>query len=98
MSKYLRIAILTFFMVGVTSLLASERSFLLNGLDSKVQISKPGKIDFVEPGEDIVNILDISDPANPELAVNLLLSNSNHYYCLLLTILDPPDRPVIRPF
>ena len=88
MSKYLRIAILTFFVLGVTSLLASERSFLLNGLDSKVQISKPGKIDFVEPGEDILNILDISDPANPKLAANLLLSNS---------LFGPPTNLQINP-
>ncbi len=88
MSKFLRFAVLTLFILKSTSPIASERSFLLNGIDSKVQISVPGKIDFVEPGDDIVNILDITDPANPVLAANLVLSNS---------LFGPPTNLQITP-
>jgi len=66
-------AVLSALMANVTH---AQRSFLLNGLDSKVVINAPGKLEFVEPGTDIVNILDISDPRNPKLAANLALSNS----------------------
>ena len=52
------------------------KSFLLNGIDSKVDFSEPGKIKFVEPGIDLVNIMDISDPARPRTIANLPLSNS----------------------
>jgi len=36
----------------------------------------PGKIQFVEPGIDLVNIMDISDPSRPRTVANLPLSNS----------------------
>jgi DNA-binding beta-propeller fold protein YncE len=54
----------------------ADRAFLLNGLDSKVDFSEPGKIKFVEPGTDLVNIMDISNPAQPRTVANLPLSNS----------------------
>ena len=44
------------------------KAFLLNGIDTKVDFSTPGKIQFVEPGTDLVNIMDISDPAHPRTA------------------------------
>ncbi|MGD8788608.1 MAG: YncE family protein, partial [Burkholderiales bacterium] len=47
-----------------------------NGIDTKVDFSAPGKIQFVEPGTDLVNIMDISDPARPRTVANLPLSNS----------------------
>ena len=78
----------TIFILNSTNTIASDRSFLLNGIDSKVQILVPGKLDFVEPGDDIVNILDISDPANPSLAANLELSNS---------LFGPPTNLQITP-
>lgn len=52
------------------------KAFLLNGIDTKVDFSTPGKIQFVEPGTDLVNIMDISDPAHPRTVANLPLSNS----------------------
>ncbi len=52
------------------------KSFLLNGIDTKVDFSTPGKIQFVEPGIDLVNIMDISDPARPRTVANLPISNS----------------------
>jgi len=52
------------------------KSFLLNGIDTKVDFSTPGKIQFVEPGIDLVNIMDIRDPAHPRTVANLPLSNS----------------------
>lgn len=52
------------------------KSFLLNGIDTKVDFSTPGKIQFVKPGTDLVNIMDISDPAHPHTVANLPLSNS----------------------
>ena len=51
-------------------------AFLLNGIDTKVDFSTPGKIQFVEPGTDLVNVMDISDPAHPRTVANLPLSNS----------------------
>ena len=54
----------------------AEKSFLLNGIDTKVDFSTPGKIQFVEPGIDLVNIMDISDPARPRTVANLPISNS----------------------
>jgi hypothetical protein len=41
----------------------AERAFLLNGIDTKVDVSTPEKIQFVEPDIDLANIMDISDPA-----------------------------------
>ena len=52
------------------------KAFLLNGIDSKVQINAPGKLEFVEPQDDLINIMDISDPAHPRTVANLPLSNS----------------------
>ena len=66
----------------------AERAFLLNGLDSKVDFSEPGKIEFVEPGTDLVNIMDISDPARPRTVANLPLSNS---------LFGPPTNLQISP-
>ena len=54
----------------------ADRSFLLNGIDSKVRFSEPGKLEFIEPGEDLVNILDITNPSRPVTVANLKLSNS----------------------
>lgn len=54
----------------------ADKSFLLNGIDTKVDFSTPGKIQFVEPGIDLVNIMDISDPARPRTIANLPISNS----------------------
>lgn len=54
----------------------ADRAFLLNGIDTKVDFSTPGKIQFVEPGIDLVNIMDISDPARPRTVANLPISNS----------------------
>lgn len=54
----------------------AAKSFLLNGIDTKVDFSVPGEIKFVEPGIDLVNIMDISDPARPRTVANLPLSNS----------------------
>ncbi len=88
MSNFFNFLTLFLFVITNTSSIASERSFLLNGIDSKVAISIAGKIDFVEPGDDIVNILDISDPANPTLAGNLVLSNS---------LFGPPTNLQITP-
>ena len=54
----------------------ADKSFLLNGIDTKVDFSVPGKLEFVEPGIDLVNIMDISNPARPRTVANLPLSNS----------------------
>lgn len=78
---------LSVFLSGAGAAIA-ERSFILNGIDNKVQITTPGKIEFIEPGNDVVNILDISDPAKPVLAVNLRLSNS---------LFGPPTNLQIAP-
>ena len=51
-------------------------AYLLNGLDSKVGFSVPGRLDLVEPRDDLLNIMDISDPAHPRTVANLPLSNS----------------------
>jgi DNA-binding beta-propeller fold protein YncE len=52
------------------------KSFLLNGLDSKVDFGETGAPVFLAPGDDLVNIMDISDPAHPRTVANLPLSNS----------------------
>ena len=54
----------------------AEKSYLLNGLDSKVGFSDSGAAVFLAPGDDLVNIMDISDPAHPRTVANLPLSNS----------------------
>ena len=54
----------------------ADKSFLLNGLDSKVGFSASGAAVFLEPGQDLINIMDISDPAHPRTVANLPLSNS----------------------
>lgn len=51
-------------------------SYLLNGLDSKVGFSDLGAPVFLEPGDDLINIMDISDPGHPRTVANLPLSNS----------------------
>ncbi len=66
-------AVLSF---SIATTAQAGKSFLLNGLDSKVDFSEPGKIKFVEPGTDLVNIMDISNPARPRTVANLPLSNS----------------------
>jgi len=72
---FLRIAVAL--LLSSTALAAqADRSFLLNGIDTKVDFSVPGKIQFVEPGIDLVNIMDISDPSRPRTVANLPLSNS----------------------
>ena len=66
----------------------AEKSFLLNGLDTKVDFSTPGKIQFVEPGIDLINIMDIGDPARPRTVANLPISNS---------IFGPPTNLQVTP-
>jgi DNA-binding beta-propeller fold protein YncE len=66
----------------------AEKSFLLNGIDTKVDFSMPGKIQFVEPGIDLVNIMDISDPARPRTVANLPISNS---------VFGPPTNLQVTP-
>ena len=64
-------------LLGSTAITAhAEKSFLLNGIDTKVDFSVPGKIQFAEPGIDLVNIMDISNPARPRTVANLPISNS----------------------
>ena len=79
------VAILAFLAVPAAQ---ADRAFLLNGLDSKVDFSEPGKIKFVEPGTDLVNIMDISNPAQPRTVANLPLSNS---------LFGPPTNLQITP-
>ena len=64
------------------------KSFLLNGLDSKVGFSESGSPVFLAPGDDLVNIMDISDPAHPRTVANLPLSNS---------LFGPPTNLQITP-
>jgi len=72
-----KIARFALVLIGSMSLTAhAGKAFLLNGIDTKVDFSTPGKIQFVEPGTDLVNIMDISDPAHPRTVANLPLSNS----------------------
>ena len=66
----------------------AERAFLLNGLDTKVDFSMPGNIQFVEPGIDLVNIMDISNPARPRTVANLPISNS---------VFGPPTNLQVTP-
>lgn len=66
----------------------ADKSFLLNGLDTKVDFSTPGKIQFVEPGIDLINIMDISDPARPRTVANLPISNS---------VFGPPTNLQVTP-
>jgi DNA-binding beta-propeller fold protein YncE len=63
-------------------------SYLLNGLDSKVGFSDTGAPVFLAPGDDLVNIMDISDPAHPRTIANLPLSNS---------LFGPPTNLQITP-
>jgi len=79
------VVLLTFAAVSAAQ---AERSFLLNGIDTKVDFSEPGKIRFVEPGTDLVNIMDISNPARPRTVANLPLSNS---------LFGPPTNLQITP-
>ena len=72
--KIARFALVLMFTLSLTA--HAGKSFLLNGIDTKVDFSTPGKIQFVEPGTDLVNIMDISDPAHPRTVANLPLSNS----------------------
>ncbi len=64
------------------------KSYLLNGLDSKVGFNDAGDPVFLEPGDDLVNIMDISDPARPRTIANLPLSNS---------LFGPPTNLQITP-
>jgi len=59
-TKTLAASAAAFLVFSVASTAQAGKSFLLNGLDSKVDFSEPGKIKFVEPGTDLVNIMDIS--------------------------------------
>ena len=77
-----------FLILSVATAAQAGKSFLLNGLDSKVDFSEPGKIKFVEPGTDLVNIMDISNPAQPRTVANLPLSNS---------LFGPPTNLQITP-
>lgn len=73
---------------STTQTARAERAFLLNGIDTKVDFSTPGKIQFVEPGIDLVNIMDISDPARPRTIANLPISNS---------VFGPPTNLQVTP-
>ncbi len=75
-TKLLAAGAAVFLVFTVAPAAHAGKSFLLNGLDSKVDFSEPGKIKFVEPGTDLVNIMDISNPARPRTVANLPLSNS----------------------
>ncbi|UCH46904.1 MAG: beta-propeller fold lactonase family protein [Betaproteobacteria bacterium] len=66
----------------------ADKAFLLNGIDTKIDFSTPGKIEFVEPGIDLVNIMDISNPARPRTVANLPISNS---------IFGPPTNLQVTP-
>ena len=66
----------------------AERAFLLNGIDTKIDFSGPGLIQFVKPGIDLVNIMDISNPARPRTVANLPISNS---------VFGPPTNLQITP-
>lgn len=68
------VAALTIF--SCVSVAHAGKSFLLNGLDSKVGFGESGAAVFLAPGDDLVNIMDISDPAHPRTVANLPLSNS----------------------
>jgi len=68
------VATLTIFLC--MSVAHAQKSYLLNGLDSKVGFSDSGAAVFLPPGDDLVNIMDISDPAHPRTVANLPLSNS----------------------
>jgi DNA-binding beta-propeller fold protein YncE len=81
-------SVVALLMFSAVSAAQAGKSFLLNGLDSKVDFSEPGKIKFVEPGIDLVNIMDISDPAHPRTVANLPLSNS---------LFGPPTNLQITP-
>ncbi len=86
-SNRLMLSVFSFAFLCVSTAQA-EKSFLLNGIDSKVQFSAPGKLEFIEPGDDIVNILDITDPSRPFTVANLKLSNS---------LFGPPTNLQITP-
>ncbi len=60
----------------VLSVAHAGKSYLLNGLDSKVGFNDSGAALFLAPGVDLINIMDISDPAHPRVVANLPLSNS----------------------
>ena len=63
-------------MCSVLSVAHAGKSYLLNGLDSKVGFNDSGAALFLAPGVDLINIMDISDPAHPRVVANLPLSNS----------------------
>ena len=63
-------------MCSVLSVAHAGKSYLLNGLDSKVGFNDSGAALFLAPGVDLINIMDISDPAHPRAVANLPLSNS----------------------
>ncbi len=79
------VALLVFFLASVAH---AGKAFLLNGIDTKIEFSAPGKIQFVEPGIDLVNIMDISDPARPRTVANLPISNS---------VFGPPTNLQVTP-
>ncbi|MEL0069677.1 MAG: YncE family protein [Betaproteobacteria bacterium] len=72
--RYSRFCVVLFILFSGAAL--AKDAYLLNGLDSKVKFSSPGKLEFVEPGQDLINIVDISDPESPKSVANLPLSNS----------------------
>ncbi len=88
LTKTLAASAVAFLVFSVAPAAQAGKSFLLNGLDSKVDFSEPGKIKFVEPGTDLVNIMDISNPARPRTVANLPLSNS---------LFGPPTNLQITP-
>ena len=63
-------------MCSVLSVAHAGKSYLLNGLDSKVGFNDSGAPVFLAPGDDLINVMDISDPAHPRTVANLPLSNS----------------------
>jgi len=66
---------------------AAQAQYLIVGNDEKV-VFKDGKPILSPPGKDTVSIIDISDPTNPRIVVNLPLENS---------IVGPPTNLAITP-
>ena len=67
---------------------AAQAELMIVGNDQKVNWDEAGKLVFSAPGGDTVSIVDISDPENPQIVVNLELMNS---------VFGPPTNLAITP-
>jgi DNA-binding beta-propeller fold protein YncE len=67
---------------------AAQAELMIVGNDQKVTWDEAGKPVFSAPGGDTVSIVDISDPENPQIVVNLELMNS---------VFGPPTNLAITP-